>query len=368
MQSWSYWEKEKYINNDILIVGAGIVGLFSAYYLAEKFPSKKIAVLERHSLAAGASTKNAGFACFGSVTEMADDLINMDQEELISLIKMRWEGLQRMRSIISDLDLHYQSLGGYEVFDDETQYRSYKGKIEEFNQLVQDACGLENCFAAKTNESISGLYTEMIYNQYEGQLNPINLVSKLRQVLRSMGVHFIPGVGLEHWESKDRIKLKLTNGESIFTEKLVLATNAFTQKFFPSIALTPYRNQVLVTEPIVDLQIKGCYHYNKGYTYFRNIGNRMLIGGFRNLAMEEEQTTAFGLTSTIQEALEAFVKSRLGLETKVAHRWSGILASGPKKSAIIKEVEENVFLGVRLGGMGVAIGSEVAHQLSLMVN
>jgi hypothetical protein len=83
--------------------------------------------------------------------------------------------------------------------------------------------------------------------------------------------------------------------------------------------------------------------------------------------MEEEQTTSFGLTDTIQIALESFIADRLDLNVKVDHRWSGILASGPKKSALIREVEENVFLGVRLGGMGVAIGSEVAHRLSLMV-
>ena len=368
MQSWSFWEKQAFDNSDIAIVGAGIVGLFTSLYLKKKFPSKKIMVLDRHSMAAGASTKNAGFVCFGSVSEIQDDLKSMNKKEVIDLIRMRWEGLKRLRSVLNDRHIEYINFGAYEVFDTDDDYGQYASQLDFFNEMVEEACELRNCFqpiCAKLSDSLS---KNQIYNQYEGQLNPVLLIAELRKMLIQLDVIFLQGAELEDWESGDRIKIQLKDKPAIHTRQIVFATNAFTKRFFPDIPLTPYRNQVLITEKINGLAIKGCFHYNKGYTYFRNVGSRVLIGGFRNIDLENEQTDSFGLTDNIQGALESFISDKLQLKSIIEHRWSGILATGPKKSAIVKKVDDNVFIGVRLGGMGVAIGSLVGFQLSELID
>jgi gamma-glutamylputrescine oxidase len=48
-------------------------------------------------------------------------------------------------------------------------------------------------------------------------------------------------------------------------------------------------------------------------------------------------------------------------------RWSGIMGIGPSKSPVIQQVNENVFCAVRMGGMGVAIGSLVGESGAEMV-
>ena len=73
--NYSYWElKEWFSNIDFTIVGSGIVGLNCAISLKREHPKAKILVLEKGTLPQGASTKNAGFACFGSLSELIDDL------------------------------------------------------------------------------------------------------------------------------------------------------------------------------------------------------------------------------------------------------------------------------------------------------
>ena len=73
----SYWEIKSWFKNvDFTIVGSGIVGLSCALNLRKKFPKAKIVILEKGMLPQGASTKNAGFACFGSVSEIVEDLKN----------------------------------------------------------------------------------------------------------------------------------------------------------------------------------------------------------------------------------------------------------------------------------------------------
>ena len=52
---------------------------------------------------------------------------------------------------------------------------------------------------------------------------------------------------------------------------------------------------------------------------------------------------------------------------KIAHRWSGIMGIGTSKTPIVEAVSENVFCGVRLGGMGVAIGSLVGKELAELI-
>jgi aspartate oxidase len=80
----SYWEIKNWFSNvDYTIVGSGIVGLHTAIRLRERFPKAKILILEKGILPQGASTKNAGFACFGSVSEIIDDFNTHCEEEVI---------------------------------------------------------------------------------------------------------------------------------------------------------------------------------------------------------------------------------------------------------------------------------------------
>ena len=117
MMNLSYWEIKSWLSNvDYTIVGSGIVGLNCALKLKEKYPNSKILVLEKGSLPQGASTKNAGFACFGSVSEIIDDLKNHSESEIISLIKKRKEGLKYLRNLIGDTNLNYKQNGGFEIF------------------------------------------------------------------------------------------------------------------------------------------------------------------------------------------------------------------------------------------------------------
>ena len=105
----SYWELKNWFSNvDYTIVGSGIVGLHCALNLRERFPESKILVLEKGILPQGASTKNAGFACFGSLSEIIDDLKSHTQEEVIQLVQKRKLGLELLRKRLGDSVIDYK--------------------------------------------------------------------------------------------------------------------------------------------------------------------------------------------------------------------------------------------------------------------
>ena len=148
----------------------------------------------------------------------------------------------------------------------------------------------------------------------------------------------------------------------------MIATNGFSEKL--GIAqVKPARAQVLITKPIKDLEIKGTFHVDKGYYYFRNIDDRILFGGVRNLDFKSEETTEIAQTELIQRKLEELLSTTVLPETsfEIDQRWSGIMGVGRQKNPIVKQISENVYCGVRLGGMGAAIGSLVGKELSELI-
>ena len=136
----SFWERESWFNNvDYTIVGSGIVGLMCAIRLREKDANSKIVILEKGLLPNGASTKNAGFACFGSISEILDDLTHSSEEEVINLIKQRVDGINGLRKLVGDEKLLYKPWGGYELFSekDTNLYNDCLSKISEVNKLLK---------------------------------------------------------------------------------------------------------------------------------------------------------------------------------------------------------------------------------------
>ncbi len=367
----SYWEMESVFNHiDVCIIGSGIVGLNAAIQLKTSSPLLKIVVVERSFLPYGASTRNAGFACFGSMTELLDDLDRESETEVFSRVQMRWKGLKRLRKLIGDKCLDYEPYGGYEVFtpEDGESYNKCMQKLEHFNVLMKDITGHEKTYAV-TDEAIKDFgfsrVDHLIRNCQEGQINSGKMMHCLVDNAQQKGICIINGLGISEIKNDDKdVELHCENGFTFRAKRLLVANNGFAKKLLPELAIVPARAQVLITQPIADLKIKGSFHYEKGYYYFRNVGNRVLFGGGRNLNIAGETTTEFGTTGQIQTRLEELLRDVIlpGKKYEVDMRWSGIMGMGSSKSTILKKVNGNIFCAVRMGGMGIAIGSLVGEQ------
>lgn len=364
----SYWEYKTWLSNvDFTIVGSGIVGLNCALQLRKLYPTAKIIVLEKGMLPQGASTKNAGFACFGSLSEILDDLNTHSEQEVIQLIKRRCEGLQLLRATLGDTTIYFQQLGGYELFtkEDSALYELCLAQKETVNQLLKPIFK-DTVFSEVDNKfQFQNIQENYIFNQFEGQIDTGKMMDSLLQKVLSSNIQILNSVTVKNFsESENSVHIQ-TNHFDFHTKKLLIATNGFASQLLDE-NVQPARAQVLITKPIPNLQIKGTFHLDKGYYYFRNIDDRILFGGGRNLDFKGEETTEFAQTELIQQKLEELLKTTILPNTKfeIEHRWSGIMGVGTQKKAIVKPLSKRVFCGVRLGGMGVAIGSLVGKELA----
>src|SRR5258708_18490307 len=109
------------------------------------------------------------------------------------------------------------------------------------------------------------------------------------------------------------------------TTPLLVCTNAFARQLLPQLDIIPARGQVLVTSPIKKLPFRGNFHFDEGFYYFRNLGNRVLLGGARNKALAAEQTDELITTTLIQNELERYLREVVlpRQAFTIEHRWSG---------------------------------------------
>lgn len=367
----SYWEIKSWLSNvDYTIVGSGIVGLNCALLLKQRFPKSKILILEKGILPQGASTKNAGFACFGSLSELINDLNTHTKEEVFELVKKRINGLQLLRKTLGDTSINYKKHGGYELFEETHShlYEACKHKESDINKLLKPIFN-EDVFSFKDNVfGFKNIKQQYSFNKFEAQIDTGKMMEALLVKAQKGAIKILNSTIVESYiEASSSVKIK-TNQFEFSTGKLLIATNGFATQLV-SENVKPARAQVLITKPIKNLNIKGTFHLDQGYYYFRNIDNRILLGGGRNLDIKGEETTEFAQTERIQNKLEDLLKATILPNTafEIDHRWSGIMGVGSQKKAIVKQLSNHVYCGVRLGGMGVAIGSLIGKELADLI-
>jgi gamma-glutamylputrescine oxidase len=367
MLSLSYWEyKHWFTNIDFTIVGSGIVGLSTALHLKNKYPKAKILVLEKGILPQGASTKNAGFACFGSLSEILADLENHTEEEVFQLVKKRIDGLHLLRKTLGDKNIDYKAYGGFEIFPNHETlvFENCKNKIHTINQFLQPLVKQDIYSLTKNKHPFANVNNQMIKNTLEGQIDTGKMMLSLLQKVQKAGVIILNQTEVMSFSEDENIKIE-TNFNTFSSGKLIITTNGFAKQLLPKLEVTPARAQVLITEPIKGLKIKGSFHINQGYDYFRNIDNRILLGGGRNLDFATETTTKLETTTIIQNHLHNLLKNVILPNTpfKIAQQWSGIMGVGLQKKPIVQQLTNHTYCGVRMGGMGVAIGSIIGKEL-----
>lgn len=365
----SYWEHKSWFSNvDFTVIGSGIVGINCAIQLKEKYPDSNILILEKGSLPQGASTKNAGFACFGSASEILSDLEHHTEEEVVRLVQKRWDGIQRLRSLLGDEATGFQLHGSHELFPLEKPqfYENCLESIPYLNELMEPVFDKKPFVTSSNLFGFGSIQEKYITHRLEGQLDTGKMMRSLIQKCLSMEIPILNGIMVNDVVESNNGATIVTDEFEFSSKKVFVATNGFASKLLKSETVKPARAQVLVTEPIKNLEIKGTFHFDEGYYYFRNIDNRILFGGGRNLDFKTEETTEFGETKIIQDKLESILRNMIlpNHPVKIERRWSGIMGVGKQKSPIVKQVSDSIFCGVRLGGMGVALGSLVGKELA----
>ncbi|HEY2349697.1 MAG TPA: FAD-dependent oxidoreductase [Puia sp.] len=372
----SVWESESFFApKDFIVVGSGFTGLWSAYYLKKRFPNKSVLILERGIIPSGASSRNAGFACFGSFTELESDTSQHGENEMLDLVELRFKGLEKIRKKFSASSIGYENLGGYELvsparYPDMNLLRT---RIDHLNNQLKSITGKQKTFQLNNSKIKSfglGGSNHLIENKLESQLHSGKLLEALVQLVSSEGISILTQVDVKKMGLfSNHVELETNLPPTLRAEQVLVCTNAFAKTLLPELDIRPARGQMLLTEPIEALKIKGTFHYDEGFYYFRNLDNRLLLGGARNRFLTEEETFSAGTSEPVQDELERFLREIVlpGVQHQISMRWSGTMAVGKEKKPIVQKINERVFCAVRMSGMGVALAPQLGKKVAGMV-
>lgn len=355
----SWWEKESMaFTRDLIVVGSGITGLSTALFWKRQHPDARILVLDRGFWPTGATGRNAGFACFGSAGELVDDLLHESEQEVRDRLRLRLEGLDLLRTELGEEAIGYRETGGYEIFDstDDPHYLESLAQMDRFSGWVEEVTGKPGSYEQRT---VNGYPS--IFNGLEGYVHSGMLMQRLLDLVIRSGVEVRWNTPVAKVASDGVV---LEDGLELSAGKVLLATNGFTSTLSPSTRVQPARGYVLVTKPLKNLPWHGSCHYNRGYVYFRDLGNRLLIGGARDVDKASETSMENKINPRIRQWLIDFVNTRLYIDPgwEIDTEWTGIMGFGASKTPECFQTPEGVYVAAGLGGMGVATGMKLAQR------
>lgn len=367
----SFWERDAMLAAELIVVGGGLIGLQTALEYRARRPHDSIMVLERGLLPSGASSRNAGFACFGSLTEILHDIDTIGLDATLSLVQRRRDGLQRLRRRLGDEALGFEHAGGFELLTEAGL--GALDRLDDANAILRPLFGADVFSEDEAGLRDSGFGPQagsLIRNPFEGQLHPGKMMRALAKLATQRGIEIHTGVdvcGIE--PEQDRVCLRTRAGMAFQAARAAVCTNALAADLLPDCGIVPGRGQILLTEAVPGLPWRGAYHLDRGFYYFRNLGQRVLLGGGRHLDFAAEATAELVPTTAIQSALEQLLRDTIlpGRSACITHRWAGIMGFSPGRQPIVRRMSARIVLGFGCNGMGVALGADIAAETAALL-
>ncbi len=364
----SYWERSILLRKfDFLILGAGLIGKQISLKIKAKYPNARVGIVDRSPISYGASTRNAGFACFGSVSEIVDDLNHSPTNEVLDLLNKRYKGINLLVQTFGAENIGYKNTGSYEIFTNTADFNDAQHQVDHINSLLAETINHHQTFQWKDIDNFKmNCSSKALYNPLEGMINSGKLNETISNLVHQSGIIPLYGLNITSiYPSNNGYTLTSEDGYDLSCNQLIVANNSFSSQLLPELDVIPARGQIILTKPIEHIPFDGIFHHDKGYIYFRNIDNRILLGGARNIFKDTEQTYDFSGSDEVYNYLYQFLTNTIlpNQSVEIDMHWSGIMAMGSEKLPIVKQVDQHLTLCVRMSGMGVALGPVLSDEV-----
>jgi len=372
--SVSYWQDTVGLTTedevDVVIIGAGLAGLSTAYWLSKLDPDLRITVVEKGKIGHGASGRNAGFITCGSTEHFS----RMSSAYGESKAEQIWKFTEYNHRLMVDefgkefleRQCEYRNLGSWTLAATEHEIEV----IGQTVSLLQDR-GVSVEWRDQVFEGTEGFYGGAFYKD-DGEIHPAKYLWHLA-LQTGNKVNIVENAEVFEIDNQgERIVLK-TNKKRITADALVLCTNAWSGQLFPWFQnkVTPMRGQIVVTEPVEPfLQPSYCSFV---LDYFRQlVDGRVLIGGFRNADVEKEVGYSDEINPIIHEKLEGFLHEHFPVlrDKRIDYRWSGVMGFAADGYPLVGALDEDprVFynVGFTAHGLGFTFATgELTAKLML---
>lgn len=333
---------------DVAVIGAGIAGLATAYALARE--DLRVVVLERDRVAGAASGRNAGFVLAGVAENYVAACRRYGDARAARVWRVTTTNRVLLKAIVArhrvDCDLAWN--GSLQQAGDDEEW-----------QEIRDSA--DRLAAVGVRVSLDDAARAACYAE-DGEVHPVKLVRGLASACEERGALIFEGTSV----TGVRPGGVTTGGGAVTAGAVVVCTNAYSEPLLWRSRIVPIRGQVLATAPAPERVFPRPVYAHRGYRYWRQTAEgRVLVGGWRNTAFDEETGTDARPTQTIQRHLDAFLAEH-GISAPVTHRWAGIMGFSHDSLPYIGRRADGIYMNAGFTGHGNAFaiaGGEIIASL-----
>lgn len=274
---------------DLLVVGGGYTGLWTALLAKESEPDRDVVLVEAERIGWAASGRNGGF-CSASLTHGAANGRERFPDEFDVLQSMGVDNLRGLRATVERfaIDCELEATGELDVATEDHQVEWLRDAADEDGAEFLDA-------EAVRRQVDSPTYRAGLWDRDGAVLvHPAKLAWGLARAAESLGVRIFEGTrarGIDTAGVPSGRRVLVGAGESTVTARqVVLGTNAF-----PSLVrrarpfVVPVYDYAIVTEPLTAAELGAIGWANRQgigdsanqFHYYRlTADNRILFGGY----------------------------------------------------------------------------------------
>jgi gamma-glutamylputrescine oxidase len=353
------------VATDVAVVGGGYAGLATAYWLTETRPDLRVTVVDRAACGAGASGRNAGFLTMGSAAFYNGLARRWGAPRARAVLGFAAESLELVNQHIlkASPEVKFERTASQTLFQTESQLAGWRDPAfapDEFNFRWRDGGALP--------EALRGRFAGAYEACPEYKVNPVQLLGSLKKLLESRRVQIVEG------SSAFRLTPEgvATEVNAVRARQVVLALNGYLPQFHPAFAgvVTPRRAQMLAVELESEFDGPGLYYDPLERVYWRKTQEKVLVIGGKRLVDEAGETGDFEkISPAVQDALEHYLRDRLGFRYTVLNRWSGVMGFTEHELPFVDRLAAPVPTVVVGGfsGHGMGLGFNAGREAAALV-
>ena len=323
---------------DVAVVGGGVTGCACARVLAEA--GLRVRLHEAREVAGGASGRNGGFALRGGAAPYDVAAESIGRERAGAYWRSTEQALDRMEALAGDA---FRRTGSLRLAADEEEAEQLR---REYELMRQD--GFEVEWRAELDAPVQALFAAAMFHPPDAALQPARWTRRLAGLAAQAGADI---------REESRVEFV----DELEAEQVVVATDGYPSGLLGPLEglIIPTRGQMLATEPLPE-RLFDCPHYSRhGFDYWQQREDgRILAGGFRDTALDDEFTTSEETTAAIQSSLESLVADLVGWPVVPTHRWAGLFGFVPDFMPVVGRVpgEERLWVSGGYSGHGMVLG------------
>lgn len=327
------------VESDVCVIGLGGSGLAAVLELLEL--GQRVVGIDAGIVGGGAAGRNGGLILAGWSSFYHNSVQKFGRARALAFYRRTMEEIARMAS---ETPPAIRLTGSLRIASNDEEMRDC---LEQLEALRADS------LPASEYEGPEG---RGLLIETDGVYNPIARCRGLAAKAVAAGARLF-----EHTPAVDISGSLVTTVKGrVRCRSAIVAVDGRLERLLPELEgrVRTARLQMLATAPTSEVSFTRPVYYRWGFEYWQQLSDgRIALGGMRDFGGDEEWTDQRIPTDRIQKSLEIFLRTKLGVQAEITHRWAALAAYNGSGVPIVEEVRPGVRAIGCYSGTGNVVGS-----------